>query len=187
MFRPFLLWSLILQKSRERHDLLDKHPENALTPSQTNLIKVIQEKERNPQVSVSNTVTNNSNVQNPTNSSQEVLSDSSNKDRSNVPNVSSQQVIVDSNNKNRRVSFVPLVASQKRPPVTPTRDPLPVYYPSPYAYPNNTALHAPTSPSIQYSAYHGYGVPLYINGPVPVSNQANANRFVKRSRNVSED
>lgn len=137
-------------KSRERHDVLEKHPENALTPCQT-LIKLIQEKECNPQVSVSNSMTNNSNVQNTTNSSQEVLSDSSNRDHSNAPNALSQQAMADSNNKNRRVSFAPIVASQKHPPVMPTRDPLPVSYTSPYAYPNITALQS-IFESIQYSS-----------------------------------
>jgi hypothetical protein len=159
---------------------------------QTNLVKIIQEKEHNPEVSVSNTVTNNnSNIQQSSHSLQKVLSDSSNKDSLNVSNCSSKEVIADSSTKDRtkdhRVSFLPMVTGQQHPPpVTPLRDPLPAYYSASYAYPNITAWQSPTSPSIQYLAYHGYGVPLYINGPVQGTNQANV-RFVNRSRNVSED
>ena len=130
------LWKRIL-KEQEREEYLTKHPENALEPCKTNLVKVLTEKENIGKVQ------NNIGPKSSTNSQRN----------------NGVGVLAGSSNANRRVSFMSPSAHHQRPPVTP-RSSFPAQtYPAPYTYNYLTSLQSPISPSFNYPSYHGYGMP----------------------------
>lgn len=134
------IYRMMKAVSEERIEFLTKHPENALVPCQTNLAKVMSEKENVSQENVGN-----STRLNPQRSS-------------NLP-----QALYDSSNQDRRVSFAPIQNNLPRPVMTP-RPSNPVNnYQVPYAYNYLTATQSPVGP-YNSSSYHGYGMSVPVNG-----------------------
>ncbi len=129
-------------KEQERKNYLAKHPENALTPCKTDLMKVMKDKENVP-----------------------VHASSSGP--SSEPQIANPPVLADVSNGNRRVSFAASVGSNnQQPPVTPTRVQPSQTYQTPTAFNYLTAMQSPSTPSFNYAAYHGYGM------ATPSTNQA---------------